>query len=298
MRTSFRAVAVVALFVVLHPATVRAQTTAERVCLAVSAFENTSDWHDDGLGLAASNEMSYQLFATGDFTIIGPAQVRPVLEELEVEWMDPYNAELAAKVAERVGCPYILAGRVSQFSVKSYSGGISLVRAKMTRASATVDAYLLDTTSGVVVLNVEGHGTKTAAGGSVRDVEAAIEGDIGVARETLRPAVEDILQQIVRRAKALPKPVYTLAGNVVGVGDSGGVYIDRGANFDLAVGQRFLVFRVIDEIRGTGGEMLDQIVEQVGVLEVSRVLSQSAVCTIVEGEAVAGDTVRAAPEAR
>ena len=111
MRALFRAVATVALIVVLYPASARAQTTAERVCLAVPAFENTSDWDDDGIGLAASNEMSDLLFATGNFTIVGPAQIRPVLEELEVEWMDPYNAELAAKVAKRVGCPYILAGR-------------------------------------------------------------------------------------------------------------------------------------------------------------------------------------------
>lgn len=44
--------------------------------------------------------------------------------------------------------------------------------------------------------------------------------------------------------------------------------------------------------------MLDQIVEQIGLLEVSRVLSQSAVCTIVEGEAAEGDAVRAAPDKR
>jgi hypothetical protein len=169
--------------------------------------------------------------------------------------------------------------------VSSYSAGISLVRGKMTRAEATVDAYLLNTASGAVVLNVEGTGSKTAAGGSAREAQAAIKGNIGVARETLRPAVEDLLERVIRTARALPRPVYSLAGNVVGAGDGGAVYIDRGSNFELSVGQRFLVFRIIDEIRGTDGGVLDQIVEQVGVIEVSRILSQSAVCTVVEGEA-------------
>ena len=40
--------------------------------------------------------------------------------------------------------------------------------------------------------------------------------------------------------------------------------------------------RVIDEIVNAAGDVLDQITDVVGVIEVTRVLSQSSVCTIVE----------------
>jgi hypothetical protein len=73
----------------------------------------------------------------------------------------------------------------------------------------------------------------------------------------------------------------------------GSVYIDRGENFGVEVGQRFDVYRVVDEIRDSQGNLLDTVTEKVGVLEVTRVLSQSAVCSIVEGDASEGDEVRA-----
>ena len=50
--------------------------------------------------------------------------------------------------------------------------------------------------------------------------------------------------------------------------------------------------RVIDEIVNAAGDVLDQITDVVGVIEVTRVLSQSSVCTIVEGEAAEGDTLK------
>jgi hypothetical protein len=39
--------------------------------------------------------------------------------------------------------------------------------------------------------------------------------------------------------------------------------------------------------------VLDQITDRVGIIEVTRVLSQSAICTVVEGEAGEGDTLQA-----
>ena len=60
----------------------------------------------------------------------------------------------------------------------------------------------------------------------------------------------------------------------------------------MQVGQRFEVHRVIDEIVNAAGEVLDQITDVVGVIEVTRVLSQSSVCTIVEGEAAEGDALK------
>ncbi len=112
--------------------------SSDRVCLGVPTFQNASDWHDNEISFAAASELADRLFASGEFTIIGPADIGPVFEELEIEWMDPFNAQIISKVADRIGCPYVLAGRVAKFTVKSYSGGIRLVRAKIIRATATV----------------------------------------------------------------------------------------------------------------------------------------------------------------
>ena len=55
---------------------------------------------------------------------------------------------------------------------------------------------------------------------------------------------------------------------------------------------RFDVYRVVDEIKDADGRVLDQITGKIGVLEVTRVLSQSAICRIVEGAAAEGDTIK------
>jgi hypothetical protein len=80
-------------------------------------------------------------------------------------------------------------------------------------------------------------------------------------------------------------------GQVVGSGDAG-IYIDRGQNLGVEVGQRFDVLRVIDRITDANGTVLDEVTDVVGVIEVTRVLSQSAICTVVSGEAEEGDRIR------
>ena len=59
----------------------------------------------------------------------------------------------------------------------------------------------------------------------------------------------------------------------------------------VVVGQRYEVHRVVDEIRDSSGTLLDTITDTVGLLEVTRVLGQSSICTVVEGEAAEGDTL-------
>ena len=58
------------------------------------------------------------------------------------------------------------------------------------------------------------------------------------------------------------------------------------------VGQRFDVIRVVDEITDANGNVLDRITDTVGVIEVTRVLSQSAICSVVEGDAREGDSIQ------
>jgi hypothetical protein len=49
---------------------------------------------------------------------------------------------------------------------------------------------------------------------------------------------------------------------------------------------------VIDEIRDANGQVLDRVVDQVGRVEVTQVLSQSAIVKVIEGEAAVNDTVQ------
>ncbi len=138
----------------------------------------------------------------------------------------------------------------------------------------------------------DGEGKVRLGGFNIKGVNFRQDFDAGLAQEALRPAVEDVVQKIVEQADAFASIQPAVApAQVVGLGDAGTFYIDKGENYGVVVGQRYEVHRVIDEIRDSGGNLLDTITDTVGVLEVTRVLGQSSICTVVEGEAAEGDTL-------
>jgi len=91
------------------------------------------------------------------------------------------------------------------------------------------------------------------------------ECDAGLAQEALRLVVEDVVQKIANQADSfasIQPPVARAA--IVGVNGSS-FYIDNGENFSVGIGQR------------------DQV---------HRVLGQSAICSVIDGEAAEGDSLR------
>ena len=138
----------------------------------------------------------------------------------------------------------------------------------------------------------EGEGKKRIGGISVKGVDFEADYDQGLAQEALRPAVEDAVAGLADYADEFAelRPAASQA-NIVGAnGES--LYLDRGENFGIQVGQRFEVYRVVDEIKDAAGNVLDQVTDRVGLLEVTRVLSKSSVARIVEGEGQEGDQAR------
>ena len=120
--------------------------------------------------------------------------------------------------------------------------------------------------------------------------------DQGVAQAALRPAVSEVVKQILQAQPKLAKmPGGAPTASIVG-GQGGSVYIDRGQNFGVTAGQRFDVYRVTDVIKDTNGKVLDNVTSKVGVIEVTRVLSKAAICKIVSGQAAKGD--KAKPEGK
>ncbi len=165
-----------------------------------------------------------------------------------------------------------------------------------------MDVRLVNTTTAEIMSVAEGEGEKRFGGAAYKDINFQQSFDAGLAQEALRPAVEQVVERLAAQAGELaslapPPGMANVVGardgmaNVVGARDAN-VYIDRGQNYDIRVGQRFAVHRVVDEITDAYGNVLDRVTERVGTVEVTRVLSQSSVCRIVEGDAQEGDTVQ------
>ena len=263
--------------------------------IAVLAFQNNStfSYWGEHLGAAAADELTTQLVRSGAFRVVERNQVDAILEEQHFGLSGAVDAATAAEIGKILGVQAVLMGSITQFSIDRKSGGMGALRVSYTEAESRMDVRLVNTTSAEILAVAEGDGKKRMGGVGWEDFDFQRDFDAGLAQEALRPAVESAVDEIVSQAEVLEglAPVAP-PGEVVGSPEAGVVYINKGQGDGVEVGQRFDVYRVVDEIRDSEGNLLDQVTDKVGVLEVTRVLSNSSICSIVEGEAREGDTVR------
>lgn len=269
-----------------------AQDAKARV--AIMNFENNSDWSwwGDNLGSAAADELTTQLVETGRFTVVERTQLDAILAEQNLGASGRTTASSAAQIGKLLGVQVILTGSITQFSIERVSAGFGGIGGSYQRAESKLDVRLINTETGEIMVVAEGEGTKRMGGGYFQGARAERTFDRGAAQEALRPAVEDVAEKVAAQADRLaaiqpPAP----ESQIVGERD-GSFYLNRGQNAGIAVGQRFEVFRVVDVITDADGQVLDRVIDRVGTLEVTQVLSQSAIATVVDGEAAVDDTVR------
>lgn len=280
-------------FLVAVPQQTDAQQT-DRIRVAVVDMENNSAWRAWGgqLGGAAADQLANELVRSDRFSVIERERLQAVLQEQDLGVSGRVNPATAAQIGELLGVQVLVTGSVNQFSLDRTRAGVGRVAATVTRAEAVLDVRMIDTSTGEILLAAEGSGSRRLGGAVVDDIDFERTFDAGVAEEALRPAIEDAVQSIVSQSSALEGlRAVAATATVVGAGDAG-VYLDRGQNFGIEVGQRFDVYRVVDEIRDAHGNLLDVVTVQVGVVEVTQVLSQSAITRVVEGEAAEGDEAR------
>ena len=266
---------------------------ANKIRVAVMNFENNSSWHywGDNLGYAAADELVTQLFNTGEFSVIERAQLDAVLAEQNLGQSGLVNPTQAAAVGKLLGVQLILTGSITKFSIDRKGGGIRVFRAEYSEAETNLDIRLIDTNTAEIMFADQGEGKVRLGGIRIKGVDFHQEFDAGLAQEALRPAVENVVAKIAAKSDVFASVQVPVApAAIVGATDTG-FYIDKGENYSVAVGQRYQVHRVVDEIRDASGNLLDRITEPVGGLEVTRVLGQSSISTLVEGEAAEGDTL-------
>lgn len=265
----------------------------DKVRIAVMNFENNSTWHwwGDNLGAAVADELVTQLFKTGKFSVVERSQIDTILAEQNFGQSGRVNPSQAAELGKILGVQVIVTGSITKFSIDRKGGSIGGFGASYSEAETNLDVRMINVTTAEILMAEEGEGKTRLGGISTRNFNFQQDFDAGVAQESVRPAVADIVKKIGAQAGTLAaiQPPVTPA-QIVG-SNEGTFYIDKGENAGVKVGQRYDVMRVIDEIKDSAGNVLDRVTDKVGVVEVTRVLSQSSMCKIVEGEAAKGDTL-------
>lgn len=293
---SIRTVVAIALLLIVNTLSASAAEEAERdakIRVAVMNIENNSNWHywGDNLGYAAADELVTQLFKTGQFSLVERSQLETILAEQDLGQSGRVNPAQAAEIGRLLGVQLVLTGSITKFSVDTKGGGFGRFRAEYSEAESNLDIRLVSTDTAEIMFADEGVGKVRLGGVKVKSFNFRQDFDAGLAQEALRPAVEDVVKKIADQAEAFSSVQTPVApAQIVGVNNAA-FYIDKGENHGVAVGQRYEVHRVVDKIRDSNGNLLDTITDTVGVLEVTRVLGQSAVSMVVEGVAAEGDSL-------
>jgi curli biogenesis system outer membrane secretion channel CsgG len=273
------------------PGTALAQA---KIRVAVMNFENNTTWAwwGDNLGAAAADELATQLVQTGKYTVIERRELASILQEQNLGASGAVTGATAAKVGKLLGVQLILTGSITSFGIKRTSIGLRGIGGTYANAESKVDARLVNTETGEVMVVATGQGNKRMGGGYFRGVNAEQTFDQGVAQEALRPAVEQVVLKLTEQAGSLQSMTPAAPEGQIVSTRAGLYYINRGQGAGIKVGQKFTVHHVVDEIKDADGRLLDKVIEETGVLEVTQVLSQSAVCKLVSGKAAVNDAVK------
>jgi curli biogenesis system outer membrane secretion channel CsgG len=275
----------------------------ERARVAVLGFDNLSGWWGQDLGNAASERLTTELVNANQFTVIEREMIGRILDEQGFQMTGAVDADQVVEIGRIAGVDYIIVGSITQFSIQQTGGRVNVlgrsVGGSRTQAESALDVRAISTRTAAIVAAARGEGDHTLTSVSIGNegISQSSPYNPGLAQEALTPAIEQIVSTLRENAGAFEVPDEPLPPaappTVVGISSDGQFYIDQGQNFGIQVGNRYAVMRVVDEIVDASGNVLDVVTERVGVLEVVRVLSQSAIAAAVEGEAAEGDVLEA-----
>ena len=272
-----------------------ADAAGKKIRIAVMNFANNSTWHywGDNLGAAANDEFTTQLVKSGEFSVIERAQLQSVLAEQGLGASGAVSASTAPKIGKLLGVQLIFTGSITAFSIKTTGAGFGGIGGSYTKAQSTLDVRMIDTTTGEILLAASGKGDKKMGGVGIQGFNFEQQYDAGVASEALRPAIEQVTQQVLaQKGKLANLAPAAGAGKVLQVKGPTQIYIDGGQEGGLNVGDTFAVYRVTEEIKDEDGNVLDTVTEKIGEIIVTKVLSKSAIAESRSGNVQQGDTYR------
>lgn len=256
-------------------------------------FDNQAGWHGQWkIGNNLSVMLESALFDTGRFVVVEREKLTEIIKEQDL--VTSGRAAPAKKVA-KTGmirpARYLATGAVTvvEEGTSGGMGGINIkgfnVGGSSAKATVTIIAKLVDTTTSAVVMkkSITGKSGKVSfnVGMNIKGVGADLG---GFAKTPLGEAAQDCINQAaVFFAKEIEKiPVDACVASV----KDGKIYINRGSDYNVAVGQNFVMEEEGDPISDPNtGEIIGSTQGKIlGKIVVKTVLEKLSVCDPVSGD--------------
>ena len=261
--------------------------------VAVIEFENNSTWSWWGgrLGQAAADVFVTALMESGRFSVIERDRVNAMLAEQNFGASGRVTAQTAAKIGKMLGVDLMLTGSVSQFSISRTGGGIGRIGVSVTKGKVVLQARLVNTTTGEIIVAVEEKNDKTLVGARFKSLNFKQNFDYGLANEIMHPAVKKMVVKIEDKTAGITASAES-TGRVIKV-EGNEVWVNMGATSGITVGTEFVVTRKGEElIDPDTGQSLGAEEETVGSIVVTEVKEKYSIATLQSGHAKQNDYLK------
>jgi curli biogenesis system outer membrane secretion channel CsgG len=276
---------------------------------------------DIGKGIA--DMLIGKLVNDGVYDVVERNKLDKILAEQNFSNSDRADKDSAAKIARILGVDAIIFGSITQFGRDDKSTaigggaasgalgrfGIGGVKTSKSTAVCTIEARMVDTSTGVVLASVQGHGEESRSGTGILGAGGSSAGGGGAGLDmkgsnfantilgaAVNKATTDVAHGLDQKAASLPTgPVKAIKidGLVADASPDGTIIVNVGSKDGVKVGDTLSVNRKVRDVKDpSSGRVIRSVVDAVGTLKITEVDESSAVGKFTgAGPAKVGDTV-------
>ena len=266
---------------------------AETVRIGIMNFENRANGLSNAHVRAITDVFTRMLANSPSVSVIEQDRLDAIARQQRMSMSGMIDPRMLVEVGKLAGCQYVLVGAATKFNKVSKTSGFAGIYAEIkTEANITLDARLIDTQTGEVVLSVSETGTATHKQTAVKLSDYGTSDTVsgGLEDSAIEEAVSRISQRVLEAA----------------VGDYMQVLAAEGRDITLSIGavsgaRQGALFRVNAE----GGDVYDmkgnvigkrskpvaivQIVEVDNEFSIARVIKDGGNASLIRR----GDKIRA-----
>lgn len=277
-----------------------AQNNQEKITIAVMDFDYSSLSNASNLNLingaarGVSDIVVGQLVDTGKYRVIERSRLMEIIDEQNLGASGRVDPATAAQIGRLLGAELIMVGSITQFDLQERGTGFGFFGFgfgnQTKKALVTLNTRVINSTTGEIMMSAEGQAEVAQVDGDVRirgvGVGTSTNNDGTLLSVATRDAINEVIEQMDARGGELSSVARvspTTSGLIADVAGNT-VIINRGTSHGYRNGLRLSIERVSREITDPEtGEVIRQVTDQLGVIELQDVDSSSSQGRIISG---------------
>lgn len=259
-------------------------------------------WYE--AGRAAQDMFVTELVKSGKYRVIDREQLAALMQEKNLSLSGEIDPKTAVKAGKLLGVEYFVTGALTELGVANRGArvpgvfGMPSVRVGSQKMDASIDARMINTTTGEIVWADTAKEETSDASVYVAGAGGGVEDQRKLDR-VLRPVVVKLAASMAKAET--PTSGLGGSGDASGVAgkiakvEGGSVYLNVGAEAGIKEGEEFDVYRVGNVIKDPDtGEVLGSDETKVGKVKVTKVLgARLSSASVVSGSGFKpGDTIK------